>query len=81
MLPYICYSRHVIPYLMAEIAVQRADDNLSYDLEYLRLCVEEDQDAGLAEWEMVIAVYRNLYLLDEYHQSVAEAERWPLICR
>jgi hypothetical protein len=36
-----------------------SEDNLTYDIEYLRLRVWESEDAGLGEWEGAISAYRD----------------------
>lgn len=54
------------------------EDSLLYNIEYLRLCVLEDEDTGLAAWEEAMAAYRDSYLLAECRQLLAVAKSWSL---
>ena len=53
-------------------------DDLTYDLERLRLLVLADESAGLDEWEVAVAEFRDAYLLDDCRRLLNAAKAWPL---
>ncbi len=55
-----------------------APDDLTYDLERLRLLILADESAGLDDWEAAMAEFRDAYLLDDCRRLLNAAKAWPL---